>query len=278
MILTVLILLPLVGALVTAFVPAAVARLVGLGFAAATLVAGIVAADAVRRRRRHAAHRDPHLDRVARRPLRPRRRRPRPADGAAHRRPGADRAAGRLARVGGAGQQRREGVLRLDPRPRGDVAGGLHRHRRAALLRRVRGHADPGVLPHRRLRPGRPWPCRDQVPHLPARRRADHARLGDRALRRLRQRGQPELPASATWPRSTSTRSPSAGCSSASSSPSRSRRRCSRSTPGWPTRPRRRPPAPRCCWSASSTRSARSACCGSASGCCPTPRSGRRRS
>ena len=44
MILTVLILLPLVGALVTAFAPAAVARLVGLGFAAATLVAGIVAA------------------------------------------------------------------------------------------------------------------------------------------------------------------------------------------------------------------------------------------
>ena len=92
------------------------------------------------------------------------------------------------------------------------------------------------------------------------------------------ERGQPELPASATWPRSTSTRPPSAGCSSASSSPSRSRRRCSRSTPGWPTRRRRRPPAPRCCWSASSTRSARSACCGSASGCCPTPRSGRRRS
>jgi NADH-quinone oxidoreductase subunit M len=44
MILTVLILLPLVGALVTAFAPAAFARLVGLGFAAATLVAGIVAA------------------------------------------------------------------------------------------------------------------------------------------------------------------------------------------------------------------------------------------
>ena len=44
MILTVLILLPLVGALVTAAVPAAVARLVGLGFAAATLVTGIVVA------------------------------------------------------------------------------------------------------------------------------------------------------------------------------------------------------------------------------------------
>ena len=44
MILTILILLPLVGALVTAFVPAAVARLVGLGVAAATLADGIVAA------------------------------------------------------------------------------------------------------------------------------------------------------------------------------------------------------------------------------------------
>ena len=44
MILAVLMLLPLVGALVTAFVPAAVARLVCLGFAAATLVAGIVVA------------------------------------------------------------------------------------------------------------------------------------------------------------------------------------------------------------------------------------------
>ena len=44
MTLTILILLPLVGALVTAFAPHAVARLVGLGFAGATLVAGIVAA------------------------------------------------------------------------------------------------------------------------------------------------------------------------------------------------------------------------------------------
>jgi len=44
MTLTILILLPLVGALVTAFVPGGLARLVGLGFAAATLVAGVVAA------------------------------------------------------------------------------------------------------------------------------------------------------------------------------------------------------------------------------------------
>jgi NADH-quinone oxidoreductase subunit M len=44
MILTILILLPLVGALVTAFSPAALARLVGIGFAGATLLAGVVAA------------------------------------------------------------------------------------------------------------------------------------------------------------------------------------------------------------------------------------------
>lgn len=44
MMLTVLILLPLVGALVTAFVPRGLARTVGLGFSVATLVAGVVAA------------------------------------------------------------------------------------------------------------------------------------------------------------------------------------------------------------------------------------------
>ena len=44
MILTILILLPLVGALATAFSPAALARLVGIGFAGATLLAGVVAA------------------------------------------------------------------------------------------------------------------------------------------------------------------------------------------------------------------------------------------
>jgi NADH-quinone oxidoreductase subunit M len=44
MILTILILLPLLGALATAFVPAALARTVGLGVAVATLVVGVVAA------------------------------------------------------------------------------------------------------------------------------------------------------------------------------------------------------------------------------------------
>ena len=45
MILTILILLPLVGAFVTAFVPGgALAKRVGLGFSVATLVVGIAAA------------------------------------------------------------------------------------------------------------------------------------------------------------------------------------------------------------------------------------------
>jgi NADH-quinone oxidoreductase subunit M len=44
MMLTVLILLPLLGAVVTAVVPGGLARLTGVGFAAATLVAGVVAA------------------------------------------------------------------------------------------------------------------------------------------------------------------------------------------------------------------------------------------
>ena len=52
---------------------------------------------------------------------------------------------------------------------------------------------------------------------------------------------------------------PNASCSSASSSPSRSRRRCGRSTPGCRRPPARRVRRPRCCWSGCSTRSARSA-------------------
>ena len=81
----------------------------------------------------------------------------------------------------------------------------------------------------------------------------------DRPLRRVRRRRPPDVPAHRPARRSTSTPTPRSGCSPASSSPSRSRRRCSRCTPGWPTRPRRPPPARACCWSASSTRSARTA-------------------
>ena len=68
-------------------------------------------------------------------------------------------------------------------------------------------------------------------------------------------------------------RRPSAGCSSASSSPSRSRRRSSRSTPGCRTPVARPRPARRRCWSACWTRSARSASCATACRCSPTRRS-----
>ena len=68
-----------------------------------------------------------------------------------------------------------------------------------------------------------------------------------------------------------------AGCSSASSSPSRSRRRSCRSTPGCPTPVPRRPSAAPCCWSACWTRSARSASCATACRCSPTRRGASRR-
>jgi hypothetical protein len=67
------------------------------------------------------------------------------------------------------------------------------------------------------------------------------------------------------------------GCSSASSSGSRSRRRWCRSTPGCRTPvPRRRSAGPRC-WSACSTRSARSASCATACRCSRTRRATTRR-
>ncbi len=63
----------------------------------------------------------------------------------------------------------------------------------------------------------------------------------------------------------------------ASSSPSRSRRRSSRSTPGCPTPVARPRPAPRRCWSASWTRSAPSASCATACRCSRRRRAGSRR-
>ncbi len=79
---------------------------------------------------------------------------------------------GRLAR----GRRAARGVRRLDARPRGPLARGLRRHRRVPVLRRLRGDADPGVLPHRRLRPRRPLGRRAEVPDVPARRRPGAAR------------------------------------------------------------------------------------------------------
>ena len=63
----------------------------------------------------------------------------------------------------------------------------LRRHQRVRLLRHVRGHADPDVLPDRGVRRGAPGLRGDQVlPVLAARRPAD-AGLRDRAVRRVGQ-------------------------------------------------------------------------------------------
>ena len=78
------------------------------------------------------------------------------------------------------------------------------RHRRVPLLRRLRGHADPGVLPDRRLRPRGPRRGGAEVPDVPARRRPGAARLGDRALRRLRRRRASRRTSSPTCSSSTS--------------------------------------------------------------------------
>ena len=63
-------------------------------------------------------------------------------------------------------------VLRLDPRPRGAVDRRVLRHRRVPLLRAVRGHADPDVLPDRWLRRSAALVRRGEVPALLAARRS----------------------------------------------------------------------------------------------------------
>ena len=208
-----------------------------------------------------------------RRPLRPRGRRPRPAAGPADRRPG----------PAGAGRGWHDAD---DDSPRAffawalaleaPLARRLRRHRRLPLLRRLRGDADPGVLPDRRLRPRGPGLA--ALKFLMFQLGGGLVLLGSviglyvvSAQRARRRTCSPTCRARHVH------RAPSGGCSRASSSPSRSRRRCSRCTPGWPTPPSRPRPAPACCWSACSTRSAPSGCCASASGCSRRPRSGRRR-
>ncbi len=81
----------------------------------------------------------------------------------------------------------------------------------------------------------------------------------------------------ALTPGGRSPRTRPAGCSSASSSPSRSRRRSSRSTPGCPTPVARPRPARPRCWSACWTRSARSASCATACRCSRRRRASSRR-
>ena len=75
-------------------------------------------------------------------------------------------------------------LLRADPRARGDRR--LRGHRRLPVLRLLRGHAHPDVLPDRRLRrPATGSVRRGQVPALQPGRRPAHAGRGDRPLRRV---------------------------------------------------------------------------------------------
>ena len=278
--LTLLILVPLAGALAVAFLPAVPVTSPSASASwssVVTLAVGRRGRGVLRRRRRRPpADRDPRLDLRVRRALRARCRRARPADGAAHRGAGAARAAGRLERRRQSEGSGAQPVRGLDAGARGAVAHGLRRHRRVPLLRRLRGDADPGVLPDRWLRPREPLGRGAEVPDVPARWRTGAARLGDRALRRLGPAGLAVLPLH---------RPPAAR---------HLHRRGPLAVRGLLHRLRDQGAAVpaahlvgrhdragdtgdhACCWSACSTRSAPSGCCGSAWACSPRPPTGRR--
>ena len=180
---------------------------------------------------------------VARHQVRARRRRHLAVPGRAHRRPVPARAAR------GEARPRREGattrwILLLEA----GCLGRVPRARPVPVLRDLRAHARADVLPHRRWGHGRRVYAAIKfflytlfgsafmlVSIVVARRSC--TRPGDGGTRHLR---PPARSPTAAADRADDRRG---GSSSASPSPSRSRRRCSRSTPGCPTRtPRRRPP------------------------------------
>ena len=108
-----------------------------------------------------------------------------------------------------------------------DVHGRrLRRDRRLPVLRLLRGDARSRSTSSSGLRRRAPAVRRGEVPAVLARRRAGHARRRHRAVLRR----APAAPTASCSPTSLGlqhrTRPPSGCCSSASSSPSRSRRRC----------------------------------------------------
>ena len=141
-----------------------------------------------------------------------------------------------------------EGVRGLHPPARGGDDRGLPGSRPVPLLRLLRGHVDPDVLHHRHLGHRAPGLCRGQVLHLHGLRVGVDAG-GDHRSRSHLCAPRKGLPPSLypIWPNWTSRSGPS-GCSSPPlPSPSPSRSRCSRSTPGSPMPTSRRPPRARCC-------------------------------
>ena len=143
-----------------------------------------------------------------------------------------------------AAQVRLAGVLRPGAGGGDLCALPVPGHRRLPVLRVLRGHPDPDVLPDRRLRARAAPDVRGgQVLDLRAARRVRDAGLGDRAVRAVGRGGGGQLPAQHPERAGVSAPGPSAGCSSASCSPSPSRRRWCRCTPGCPMRPRSPAPA-----------------------------------
>ena len=81
-----------------------------------------------------------------------------------------------------AGRAQRGRVPVADPAAAGHHDRRVRRDRRVPVLRAVRGHADPDVLPHRVLRRGPAAVRGGQVLPVLVPRRPDHAGLGDRRV------------------------------------------------------------------------------------------------
>ncbi len=148
-------------------------------------------------------------------------------------------------------------VLRLDAGAGGSRDRGVLLPRRVLVLRPLRGHAHPDLLPDRRVRGRAPLRRGGEVPAVLALRRAADAGLGGRPVRRVRGLlERADVPALGAEPDPDRPGHGPLAVRRASSSRSRSRPPWCRCTPGCRTPPSRAAPAPRCCWSASWTRSA----------------------
>ena len=244
---------PLVGALVLLLPPFAgrsrenAVRWVANGFGLARLPGQPAAVVLVRpRRERLPVRRARGVDPLDRRPVPARRRRHLDALDPAH---DAARVRSRSCRPGRR-HERVRAVLRVPAAAPDRHAGRLLRARHVPVLRVLGGHAGADVLPDRDLGRHAAAVRRDQVLPLHAGRLGgDAARASWRSTSTPRRcpayaaNGSFDYTRVARHGRSRPTCS--SGCSWPSSSASRSRCRCSRSTPGCPTRTSRRPPRAR---------------------------------
>ena len=179
--------------------------------------------------------------------LLPRRRRDQSAPGRAHGLSDADCAA----LVVGIGREEGQGVLDLRPGPRGCDDRGLRVARPVPLLRLLGRHAHPDVLPHRDLGL-RPAHLRGRQVHAlhDGGQRADADRDPGAGVPPQRGDGQLQLRSHQAVHARPARPKRSAGSSSRSQSPLRSKSRSFRSTPGCPTRTCRRPLPVRSSWPA----------------------------